>query len=94
MPIKYYKLFDILQRRELKKTDLLKIANISSPTLAKLSKGETVTTEVIEKICKALDTQPGEIMEYLKDASTTSNKPQEPNITTEQEEHILLPWEE
>ncbi len=74
MPIKYYKLFDILQRRELKKTDLLKIANISSPTLAKLSKGETVTTEVIEKICKALDTQPGEIMEYLKDNAIISGK--------------------
>lgn len=67
MSIKYYKLFDILQRRELKKTDLLKIANISSPTLAKLSKGETVTTEVIEKVCRALDAQPGEIMEYLDD---------------------------
>ena len=63
MPIKYYKLFDILQRRGLKKTDLLIKANISSPTLAKLSKGETVTTEVIEKICVALNVQPGDIME-------------------------------
>lgn len=94
MPIKYYKLFDILQRRELKKTDLLNIANISSPTLAKLSKGETVTTEVIEKICKALDTQPGEIMEYLKDNTIISSKSQQPIKTIEQEEHILLPWEE
>lgn len=66
MAIKYYKLFDILQRRDLKKTDLIKIAGISSPTLAKLSKGETITTEVIEKICKALDVQPGDIMEIPK----------------------------
>lgn len=66
MPIKYYKLFDVLQRRGLKKTDLLTIAGISSPTLAKLSKGETVTTEVIEKICNALDLQPGDIMEIIK----------------------------
>lgn len=63
MPIKYYKLFDILQRRGMKKTDLLTKAKISSPTLAKLSKGETVTTEVIEKICVALNVQPGDIME-------------------------------
>ena len=28
---------------------------------------ETVTTEVIEKVCKALDAQPGEIMDYLDD---------------------------
>ena len=63
MPIKYYKLFDILQRRGMKKTDLLTKAKISSPTLAKLSKGETVTTEVIEKICVALNVQPGDIKE-------------------------------
>ena len=59
----YYRLFDILQRRGLKKTDLLKLAGISAPTLAKLSKGETVTTEVIERICNALNVQPGDIME-------------------------------
>ncbi len=63
MPIKYYRLFDILQRRGMKKTDLLTLAGISAPTLAKLSKGETVTTEVIEKVCNALDVQPGDIME-------------------------------
>lgn len=67
MPIKYFKLFDILQRRGLKKTDLLKLSGISSPTLAKLSKGETVTTEVIDRICASLDVQPGDIMEYLED---------------------------
>lgn len=65
MPIKYYKLFDILQRRNMKKTDLLTVANISSPTLAKLTKGETVTTEVILKICQALKVQPGDIMEIV-----------------------------
>lgn len=66
MPIKYYRLFDLLQRRGLKKTDLLHIAGISAPTLAKLSKGETVTTEIIEKICTALNVQPGDIMELEK----------------------------
>lgn len=71
MPIRYYCLFDILQRRKLKKTDLLHLANISSPTLAKLSKGETVTTEVIEKICNALDVQPGDIMEFERMPQST-----------------------
>lgn len=68
MPIKYYKLFDILQRRNMKKTDLLTVANISSPTLAKLTKGETVTTEVIQKICTALGVQPGDIMEIIDES--------------------------
>lgn len=65
MSIRYYKLFDLLQRRGLKKTDLLNLAGISSPTLAKLSKGDTVTTEVIEKICNALNCQPADIMENI-----------------------------
>lgn len=67
MPIKYYKLFDILQRRNMRKTDLLELANISSPTLAKLTKGETVTTEIIQKICVALGVQPGDIMEIMEE---------------------------
>ena len=67
MSIRYYKLFDLLLRRGLKKTDLLNLAGISSPTLAKLSKGDTVTTEVIERICVALDCQPGDIMECLNE---------------------------
>lgn len=65
MSIKYYKLFDLLARREMKKTDLLKV--ISTPTLAKLSKGDTVTTEVIQKICDFLNCQPGDIMENIPD---------------------------
>ena len=72
MPIKYYKLFDLLQRREMKKTDLLTIAKISSPTLAKLTKGEVVTTEVIEKICRALHVQPGDIMEIVEQENEQS----------------------
>lgn len=65
MPIMYYKLFDFLQRKGMKKTSLLENANISAPTLAKLSKGETVTTEIIEKLCVALDCQPSDIMEHI-----------------------------
>lgn len=65
MAIKYYRLFDLLNRRGLKKTDLVELAGISAPTLAKLSKGETVTTEIIERVCDSLGVQPGEIMEIV-----------------------------
>lgn len=67
--IKYYKLFDLLNRKGMKKTDLLKI--ISSPTLAKLSKGEIVKTDIIDRICKKLNCQPGDIMEYIPDKTWT-----------------------
>ena len=72
--LKYYKLFDMLNRKGMNKSSLLEI--LSSKTIAKLSKGENVNSEVIEKICKFLNCQPGDIMEYLtegKDLSTGEN---------------------
>ena len=69
IPIRYYKLFDILQRRGMKKTDLLGV--ISSPTLAKLVKGETVRTDVIYYICVALGVQPGDIMEIVDESDNS-----------------------
>lgn len=62
--IRYYKLFDLLARRNMKKSDLRKI--LSSKTIAKLSKGEYISGEVTEKICKFLHCQPGDIMEYIE----------------------------
>ena len=49
----------------MKRTDLLKI--VSSVTLAKLGKGESVTTDILCKICEFLDCQPSDIMEYVKE---------------------------
>ena len=63
--IKYYKLFDLLNRRGMKKTDLYKI--MSGPTVTKLAKGEVIKTDIIDKICDFLNCQPSEIMEFIKD---------------------------
>lgn len=65
--IRYYKLFDMLNRKGLKKTDLIEVAGITSPTIAKLSKGAVITSETIDKICKGLNCQPGDIMEYTEE---------------------------
>ena len=62
--IRYYKLFDLLNRREMKKTELLKV--ISAPTLGKLQKGEIVKSDTIDKICLFLDCQPNDIMEVFQ----------------------------
>ena len=64
MGIRYYKLFDLLNRRNMKKSDLRQI--LSSSTVAKLSKGEYISGEAIEKICSFLHCQPGDIMEYVE----------------------------
>ena len=47
--MKYYKLFIMLDKKGMKRTDLLKV--VSSVTLAKLGKGESVTTDILCKIC-------------------------------------------
>jgi DNA-binding Xre family transcriptional regulator len=68
MSIFYYKLFDLLNRRNLKKGDLMKMANISNATMAKLAKNKVLQTDIIDRICVTLGCQPGDIMECIPDA--------------------------
>ena len=63
MPFDYKKLWMLLLQKDMKKKDLEEQAGLSSATIAKLTKGETVTTEVLEKICRALDCDVEDIME-------------------------------
>ncbi len=63
MPISYKKLWKLLIDRDLKKKDLISMASISGYTLNKLNKGETVTSETLAKICKALNCTFDDIME-------------------------------
>lgn len=66
MPIDYKPLWKLLIDHNMTKTQLREKTGISTSTLAKLSKGEPVAMEVVEKICIALDCQPGDIMEVTK----------------------------
>lgn len=63
--IRYYKLFDLLNRRGMNKSSLLEI--LSSKTIAKLSKGENINTDVINRICLFLECQPSDIMEIVEE---------------------------
>ncbi|GHV31661.1 transcriptional regulator [Synergistales bacterium] len=63
MGISYNKLWKLLIDKRMKKGDLQRAARISSSSMAKLTKGETVTTEVLVKICTALSVEPGDIMQ-------------------------------
>ena len=63
----YKPLFVLLANKGLQKTDLMKLAGISSGTLARFAKGEIVSSDVLEKICLALDCQIGDIVEVLKE---------------------------
>ena len=65
--IKYYKLLDVLNRREMTKEELRIKLNLSSATIPKISKNEIISLRVINDICKFLNCQPGDIMEYVPD---------------------------
>lgn len=67
MAIKFYKLMDLLNRRDMTKEDLRIRIGISSSTMTKISANKIVSLEVIDKICKELDVQPGDIMEYCEE---------------------------
>ena len=65
MEVSYLKLWKLLLDKGMKKTDLIKAADISTTTLAKLSKNQSVSMEVMGRICKALSCDIGEVMEMI-----------------------------
>ena len=67
MAANYNKLWKLLIDKGRKKKDLQAAAGISSGVITKLGKGEDVTTTVLAKICKALDCNIGDIMEFVDD---------------------------
>ena len=65
--ISYNKLWKLLIDKGINKKQLIKITGVSSSSIAKLTKGENVTTDVLCKICKALNCDFKDIMEYIHD---------------------------
>lgn len=65
MSASYKKLWKLLIDRDLKKKDLQELAGISNYTVSKLNRGDNVTTDVLGKICKALNCNVDDIMEFI-----------------------------
>lgn len=63
MKISYKRLWKLLIDRNLKKKDLIKLADIGGYTLARMNKGKNVSTETLAKICKVLNCGFDDIME-------------------------------
>ena len=70
MAVSYDKLFKILQEKGIKKTELLKKLKLSSATIAKLSKNEFVSLEVLEKICQCLNCNIEDIFEFVQETKS------------------------
>lgn len=69
MDVSYKKLFKLLIDKELKKTEFAKQIGIGQNTLAKLSKNQYVSMDVLVKICCALDCTPNDVMEIVKETT-------------------------
>ncbi len=68
MKISYKKLWKLLIDRDMMKKDLSEMANISPASIAKLGRNENVNTDILLKICSALECEMSDIMELVKDA--------------------------
>lgn len=66
MKISYNKLWKMLIDKNMNKHDLKELAGVSSASIAKLGKGDNITTDVLIKICKALHCHLEDIMETVE----------------------------
>ncbi len=67
MAISYKKLWKLLIDRNMKKKDLIALSGISQSSMTKLGHNENVNTEILVKICKALNCDIGDISEIVPD---------------------------
>ena len=65
MAVSYKKLWKLLIDKDIKKKDLSAKAGISPATITKMGKGGHVTTEVLLKICKALNCGIDDVVEFI-----------------------------
>ena len=69
MAISYNKLWKLLVDKKMSKADLRKAAGIAPNTMTRLRRDEEVTLAVLNKICKTLEVDIGDIMEFLPEAT-------------------------
>ena len=72
--ISYKKLWKLLIDKDLKKKDLAAVAEVSQSSIAKMSRGETISMDVLLKICSALDCDIGDVCEAIPAKPGTSLK--------------------
>ena len=73
MNFAYNKLWKLFIDKNMNKQGLKKITGISSASIAKLGKGENITTDVLLKICEALECDISDIMEVVKESSESND---------------------
>ena len=67
MGISYKKLWKLLIDKDMTKMDLRQATGVSTATIARMSKGEPVSMEVLMKICKVLNCNMGDVVDVIRD---------------------------
>ena len=75
MKISYKPLWKLLIDLDMKKKDLCRLAKISPASVTKMGRNGYVTTEVLEKICTALDCGIGDVMEIISENEGHASEP-------------------
>lgn len=65
MKYSYNKLWKILIDKNMKKKDLINIAHVASSTVAKMSKEQAVSLDVLARICQSLKCNIGDVLEII-----------------------------
>ena len=71
MTISYNGLWKVMIDKNLQRKDLKEALKISSSTLAKMSRGEPVSMDVLMRLCDYLDCNVGDIMSFVKEENTS-----------------------
>ena len=75
MPFKYDKLFKLLKEKGITTYKIRKENLISQASLTKMKNNEgNIDTRTLERLCKLLNCQPGDIMEYVPDDAGEQGK--------------------
>jgi len=82
--ISYNKLWKLLIDKNMKKMELKDAAGISAASIAKLGRGDNVTTDILLRICETLNVHLEDIMETIDDEKVDHSKRPEPVVKGEQ----------
>ena len=74
MSVSYKKLWKLLIDKDMKKKNLQMATGLSSSTIAKMTKNESVSTGVVVEVCVALGCDIGDIMEVIPDIKSDTEK--------------------
>ena len=74
MPIDYSKLFSLMKQHKLTSYKIRKNKVIAETALQNIRQGNHISMETVEKLCAALNCQPGDILSYIPDEEIENEK--------------------